>query len=245
MDINTVMTFSDEMRAMAVLYRFAKGGNSTSAAPIFQMVLDNPQPLDQIDDKLLNDILGSGSAAAFSRTAAAPWLDIALGELGQVESNGSSRATSNPRVCEYLDAVDPKQGDQGDTTPWCAAFVTWVLQHPHALAGATATTTSTNADFKANKAGLLVPVKDQAAAKSWLKWQRPDVGGVAAAPIAAGGNPAPLPGDVVVISPEANKFHTGFVFEVNTTTKEFWLLGGNQHGGTRVSLWKLPLSAIL
>lgn len=244
-DINTVTTFNDEMRAMSVLYRFAKGGSTTSAAPIFQTVIERPQQLDQIDEKLLNDILGSGSAVVFSRTSAAPWLDIALGELGQVESNGSSRSTSNPRVCEYLDAVDTKLGDHGDTTAWCAAFVTWVLQHPHALGGATKTTTSTNANFKANKSGLLVPAKEQAAAASWRSWQRPDTGTAAAAPIVAGGNPVPLPGDVVVISPESGKFHVGFVFEVNTTTNEFWLLGGNQRGGTRVSLWKLPLSAIL
>jgi len=244
-NVNTVTTFTDEMRAMSVLYRFARGGNTTSSAPIFQTALDNPQQLNQIDEKLLNDILGSGNAAVFSRTAAAPWLDIALGELGQVESNGSTRATSNPRVCEYLDAVDTKLGDQGDTTAWCAAFVTWVLQHPNALTGAAATTTSANANFNANRNGLLMPAANQAAAASWRLWQRPDTHGAAAAPIAAGGTPAPLPGDVVVISPAAGKFHTGFVFEVNTVTNEFWLLGGNQRGGTQVSLWKLPLSAIL
>ncbi|XHS76641.1 CHAP domain-containing protein [Burkholderiaceae bacterium UC74_6] len=243
-DLNTVTTFTDEMRAMAVLYRYGKAGNLTHTAAIFQTALNQPDQLDQLDEALLNDILSSNNTPVFQRHATAPWLDIALGELGQVESKGSTRATSNPRVCDYLDAVTPPMGNQGDNTPWCAAFVTWVLSHSRATNGAL-TTTSTNAAFASNANGLLVPFKDQAAAKSWIGWQRPDLNGAACAPVATGGTPPPQVGDVVVIAPSPGQHHTGFVYEVSTATNEFWLLAGNQSGASRVSLWRLPLKAIL
>ena len=51
------------------------------------------------------------------------WVQIALGELGTREVPGPA---ANPRIREYLLAVDLPAAD--DETPWCAAFVSFVLQ---------------------------------------------------------------------------------------------------------------------
>ena len=49
-------------------------------------------------------------------------MDIAMSELGQREISG---ADDNPRVVEYFSATTYHASD--DETPWCAAFVNWVL----------------------------------------------------------------------------------------------------------------------
>lgn len=53
----------------------------------------------------------------------ANYMKIAMAELGQHEYEG---AASNPRIVEYHSATSLKATD--DDTPWCAAFVNWVLQ---------------------------------------------------------------------------------------------------------------------
>lgn len=242
----TERSFNDEMRAMAVLYRFRRQNDFTHAAPIFETVNQHPAQLDQIEETLLNEILGTASPAT-ARFPDAPWMDIALGELGQVESNGSTRATSNPRVCDYLDAVG--LGDRGDTTPWCGAFVAWVLSHPHATGpGAPPDHVPTNGFQPHAKTGLLLPVQDAALANSWKGWQRPPRTGAGAQPpaVGKGGKPPPSIGDVVVVDVGGGKAHTGFVFELGSAgTGEFWMLGGNQRKGSRVSLSRFALDAII
>ena len=54
--------------------------------------------------------------------AFAPWMRIAVGELGIREVPGGG---SNPRIIEYLQTVHAYGGDE---TPWCSGFVNWVMQ---------------------------------------------------------------------------------------------------------------------
>ena len=51
-----------------------------------------------------------------------PWMDIASAETGVKEISGSK---DTPRIVEYHRATSLKATD--DETPWCAAFVSWVL----------------------------------------------------------------------------------------------------------------------
>jgi len=241
---SAVTTFTDEMRAMAVLFRFKRQGVTDHQAPIFRIVEDHPEQLDQIEESLLNEILGE-AIQPFPRFPDAPWMDIALGELGQVERNVGTRATSNPRICDYLDAVSTSLGEQGDKTPWCAAFVTWVLKHPQATASKKPFTSPIVQGFKADPdTGLLLAGQALESAASWKGWQRP-TGSPPAPVVGDKGTPPPAVGDVVVVEVESGKFHTGFVFEVGKAgADEFWMLGGNQRGGTRVSLSRFALTSI-
>jgi uncharacterized protein (TIGR02594 family) len=54
-----------------------------------------------------------------------PWLTIARAELGVLETPGPE---STPRILEYLAATRLPPSMHDDETPWCAAFVCWVLQ---------------------------------------------------------------------------------------------------------------------
>ena len=74
------------------------------------------------------------------------WMDIAKAELGTKEINGRGH---NPRILEYLATTSlGSWGASRDETPWCSAFVNWVLEQ----AGVEGT--------------------DNAMARSWLKWGR-------------------------------------------------------------------------
>lgn len=210
--------FSDELRALAVLFRFKIVDGGTQPVrnrAVLDSVNAHPEQLDEVDDELLRRMLEVDAQPA-ARDTASPWMDWALGELGQVERNGSSRGSSNPRVCEYLDAAQPRLGDQGDTTPWCGAFVAWVLkQH----------------NDKDRPASAQAIPRDPAGAKNWRGWVRNPSAGV---PNPAS-TPPPQAGDVVVVS-VGSGHHVGFVLEVDVGTDTFWMLGGNQTGGTRVSM---------
>ena len=50
------------------------------------------------------------------------WMDIAMAEMGQTEIKGEA---DNARILEYFTATSYHASD--DETPWCAAFVNWVL----------------------------------------------------------------------------------------------------------------------
>lgn len=86
----------------------------------------------------------------------APWMMIALRELGVREHAGTSR--DNPRIVQYLATVQ-KMAVLHDETPWCSAFVNWTLK----------------------QAG--VPGTGRANARSWLNYgkpiQQPQFGSVA------------------------------------------------------------------
>jgi len=76
-----------------------------------------------------------------SEEAAAPWMKIAKGEIGQAEKAGE--AENNPRIMEYLATTGKFKSDE---TPWCSAFANWVM-------------------VEAGEKGT-----DSALARSWLKW---------------------------------------------------------------------------
>jgi uncharacterized protein (TIGR02594 family) len=70
---------------------------------------------------------------------------IAMAELGETEIAGTAR--NNKRIQSYLSVVG--LGNDPDETPWCSAFVNWVLK----------------------KAGV-ADITGSAAARSWLKFGR-------------------------------------------------------------------------
>lgn len=72
------------------------------------------------------------------------WLEIAEGECGQKEVKGPG---SNARIISYHACTSLKASD--DETPWCSAFINWVM---------------VQAGLKYTKS---------AAARSWLTWGVP------------------------------------------------------------------------
>lgn len=77
------------------------------------------------------------------------WLDIAKGEDGIHELPGPE---NNARIVEYLSSTELEIGLAArEETPWCSAFVNWVMM----------------------KAGM--PRTRSAMARSWLKWGRATV----------------------------------------------------------------------
>lgn len=68
------------------------------------------------------------------------WLEIAQAEIGVKEVKGGE----NPRIIEYHACTSLKATE--DETPWCSAFMNWVMK----------------------QAGM--PYTKSAAARSWLDW---------------------------------------------------------------------------
>lgn len=211
-------TLDDDTRALCVLWRY-KTDTTTPlrSRKVFGMARSNPAQFDEVDQTLLQEITAPSTPATLVRDVPA-WLDWAIGELGQVEKDGHSRGTSNLRVCAYLDAARSGLGDQGDHTPWCGGFVSWVL------------TQHTKLDKGALTAGL--PATPERA-QNWEKWP----GG------AASSAANPTRGDVVVVAVDGGH-HVGFAFEVDVPGDAIWVLGGNQNKGTCVCLSKFPLSKL-
>ncbi|HOB62391.1 MAG TPA: TIGR02594 family protein [Candidatus Competibacteraceae bacterium] len=75
-------------------------------------------------------------------TPSAPWMDIAIAELGVHED--SLPGQHNARIVEYHQTTSLKATD--DETPWCSSFVNWVMK-------------------QSGRSGT-----NSAAAKSWLNW---------------------------------------------------------------------------
>lgn len=59
------------------------------------------------------------------------WMLTAEKEIGTRET--SSGLTSNPRIIEYQRATRLDEPWLRDETPWCAAFVSWCLEHGGAV----------------------------------------------------------------------------------------------------------------
>jgi hypothetical protein len=165
-----------------------------------------------------------------------------------VEKNGSSRGSSNPRICEYLDAASPKLGDKGDSTSWCAAFVRWVLKHRYATLQPAATDVTVDAAAVSPAGwitlsnGFLVPAAVPEHAANRQRWQRPNA--VPGSVAGLGGTPAPQPGDVIVVDNGQAGSHVGFVFEVDSVNQVFWMIAGNQHAQSRVCLSRWTFAKI-
>lgn len=228
----SVTTFDDDLRALAVLYRYKQ---DTTAPPrdraVFALAGNNPRALDEVDEALIDSMLRNSKT--FDREEQ-PWLDWAIGELGQVEIDSTRRADSNPRICAYLDKGLPGSGDGGDHTPWCAAFTSWVLgQYADTLAAG-----------DAKRTALDKPAKNPLLATSWALW------GNAARGAGASGGAATAdakPGDIVLFKadparPEGSG-HVAFYFA--SDANQVWVLGGNQSKGSRVSLTTFPVADIV
>lgn len=136
------------------------------------------------------------------KRAAAPWLDWALGELGQTQASRDRPEDSNPRVVAYLTAG--QQRNVGDNTDWCGAFLAWVVTQYNAEA-------SEHADLQ-----LPPPPNEPARAVSWADWGEERTGD-------------PQPGDVVVLYRDRRKdsFHVALLVELKPDGS-LWLVGGNQ-----------------
>ncbi len=236
----TETKFSDNLRALAVLHRFkVDSAMPERSRAVFDIVQAAPTSLNEVDEKLLADIL-SFSGAPIRQRENAPWLDWAIGELGVVEVGATTRAASNPRVCEFLDAAKPQGGDGGDATAWCGAFIAWVLkQYAVAPLPASATrggpqpvpTAASQATIAARLAALTTPLL----AHGWSGWGAGPKGGVTKAAALA----LAAVGDIVLFDPavgSSSSGHVGFVFDVDVANGYVWSLGGNQDSGTRVCL---------
>ncbi|MDR7377115.1 hypothetical protein J2X19_001773 [Rhodoferax ferrireducens] len=225
---STERAFNDDLRALTVLYRYKKAATQAERDTLLALARDNPSTLDELDEELMNEILQN--VATFPRSVA-PWMDWVLGELGQVEVNASSRKSSNPRICEYLDAVATSYGDKGDTTPWCGAFAAWVVTRYNAEA--TARTALPPFPLKPN------PPPTPTLAHSWTTWGK------------ARPRNAAVVGDIVVVKIEKDGdapgvksgFHVGWC--LTATTQSVNLLGGNQSHGGRVCISTFSKSDIV
>jgi uncharacterized protein (TIGR02594 family) len=230
---STETRFSDDLRALAVLYRYkkekaAKPGVGAQSLDIFRLAKENRAVLNELDASLEEDIVSyTGPNPRFERETP-PWVDWAIGELGQLEENKSNRNDSNPRVCEYLDTAVPNAGNGGDTTAWCGAFAAWVLKkHIATLEPGTGTP--------------LEPPADSLAAASWVHWGATSVGKGAAAVAPA------KPGDIVVVAPSngGGSRHVGFVMAADAAAGAVWVLGGNQAKGTCVCLSRFTSAEVV
>lgn len=210
-----------DTRAMAVLWQLKQQVGAAPApgalvnAQVVQLADSQPASLDIIDP--VAAILDP-AAAVYARLAA-PWMDWALGELGVLEQDATSRAASNPRICTYLDSASAGLGDSGDHTAWCGAFVAWVVkQHNAALLAAPA---------------LPAPPAAAARAASWQGWGTAVASGLE------------LLGDVVLLLPQApgTSGHVGFCVHQDAT--HVWLLAGNQRKGSRAAIERYPRGQVV
>jgi len=143
--------------------------------------------------------------AAAAQGASPRWMEIAMGEQGQAEVAGEGK--DNPRILEYHQATSLRANS--DETPWCSAFVNWVMRQ----SGHTGT--------------------QNALASSWLTWgaklAEPRYGAIAIIRSkSAAGNAA---------TGSSTGYHVGFLVE--QTAKAVRILGGNQSDSVKVSSFPL------
>ncbi len=140
------------------------------------------------------------------------WMRIARGEL-ELQVRALPGHETNPRIVEYFDTTTYQPSD--DETPWCSAFVNWVMK-------------------KAGKRGT-----GSAAASSWLTWhwgsqlKTPRTGAIAVIHYRA--RDKKIEGCRPMTTGSGN--HVAFYVESSST--HIRLLGGNQ--GRRVSEVGFPL----
>lgn len=208
---------SDDLRAMAVLYRYKVQRDAGAAAKdctVLQLAQKNPAALDEIDDALLAAIRADADSGKTYAPEQPGWMDFAIGEVGQAEHDASTRAASNPRICDYLDKARAGAGDDGDHTPWCGAYVGWVLSRYAATLG-----------LDAERQALALPKEGALRAANWKTWGRD---------LATGEQPAY--GDIVVFPSNGPDSSGHVAFVVSADAQTIWALGGNQQRGTRVSM---------
>ena len=228
--------FDADLRALAVLFRYHQqrlDGKAPQDCAVLQQPNSNPAALDQIDEALAAQITAAASAGQ-RRTLEPPcWMDWAIGELGQVEHDARSRAGSNPRICAYLDAGRAAAGDGGDHTPWCGAFVAWVLRSYDTYRQAHRLDAERSGDPLAGaaQAAWTMPLGGSSAnwplrADTWKTWGQPRSNWQTDARF----------GDVVLLAPQGRDSSGHVAFFVHCDGRRIWLLGGNQTSGSRVSV---------
>lgn len=74
-------------------------------------------------------------------TRSAPWLTVALAEVGVTETPGTG---TTARIAKYHTAAG--YADSDDEVPWCSSFACWVMER------------------------LSIPSTNSRLARSWLKW---------------------------------------------------------------------------
>ncbi|SFP30072.1 hypothetical protein SAMN05443579_11081 [Variovorax sp. PDC80] len=120
---------TDDLRALAVLWRYKKRSAALPHDRMVQFLPQDKHALDDISASELAEILDQARRTppiTYPRESA-PWLDWALGEIGQAEAQDPAATTSelsNPRILEYLSVT--KQ-TAAEAVPWCASFASWVL----------------------------------------------------------------------------------------------------------------------
>lgn len=206
---------SDDLRALAVLWRCKRlaGAGATTVVPPLPPQFGQRQAMDEITSLELSQMMAeaAGRPQPMYPRSTAPWLDWALGELGQFEAVSPAAHTvalSNPRIVEYLAAGGLP--DTAESTSWCACFVSWVLtRHASTVPGRAPVSTSLAADFATSSARFAsTPV-----------WQRGQ-----AWPPAAGAVQA---GDVITFrqQPGGPVDHVGFVVALDAAGA--WVVSGN------------------
>lgn len=221
--------FTHDLRALVVLYRFKRDGKLPPNIPIsqrevFRLATAQPAELDAAKADLIKEILDTGNNHTIYPRENPPWMDWAIGELGQVEKGETIRINSNPRICEYLDTAEANAGANGDNCPWCGAFIAWVLTRHIATLPANL---GIGRQFE--------PVRNPLKAKNWENWatdRTPSGGGIVDALGAA------RAGDVILFKPYSadSSGHVAFFVELDSGNKKVWVLGGNQKKGGRVCL---------
>lgn len=224
------INFDADVRALTVLYRFkTQAGTAIEQRKVVELAIKDPAALDVVDAPLIAEIDQLDASKSFPRESAG-WLDWALGELGQVERNESSRAASNPRICTYLDVV-PGGGDKGDKTPWCGAFAAWVITQYNAACAVDGRT-----------AVAAPPAAGPLRASNWATW-----GSASRVPGATGAAAlvGAVAGDVVLFQPEGKDSSGHVAFFIEFSNGVLRVLGGNQTGCSRVSLTEYPAAKVV
>jgi len=216
----TVLT--PELRALTVLYRHKREGRAGAAglnSTAFELSRSNPAQLDELAPVLIDEIVKLPADKVFVREQLG-WMDWAIGELGQVERGASTRAASNPRICEYLDTAVAGSAGNGDNTAWCGAFAAWVLRrHLDSLLP--------NDRLRSRAAPPASPLR----AANWKDW------GAAAT--------SPQFGDIVLFKPTGPDSSGHVAFVVAQEGGRVWALGGNQTKLGRVCVTSFPASEVI
>lgn len=210
-------TYDDDLRARVVLYLALSDTAAFPDKSVTTLSRRSPLTLGQLDDALRNRILADKSTCVRSNPT---WLDVAIGELGITEDGSESQ--SDPRVCQYIKALEslPVAGDQ---TPWCGAFVGWVMTQAQLL----------DANWKQDKDLLMRALnwKDFGSAVDMSALNPPNV---------------PQVGDICVLQTAAGH-HVGIW--VAGDARQGWILGGNQgqsgSGGVTLVPWGLSPGTIV
>lgn len=177
---------------------------------------------DALDEAARGALAQVPPAALFPREPA-PWLDWALGELGEEEAGSNLRTDSNPRVISYLEAGG-LAGEFGDATDWCGGFVAWVLARHNG---------------ERPDQALPAPPTPAVRAAAWEGWAQPRDPSIA------------RPGDIVVVRPDPAKDsrHVAFVLQADAVRVQ--VVGGNQSMGSPaekrhgVTVTSFPLAQVV